>query len=472
MNRRDLMWAAALAVLAVGAGAAATGATVSGVSTAAVVAVAGGVAFVVRPEWFVLTVLALPGGLLERSAPATALALAGIVVALRVVATIDMPRFSTALTPLACLVGLAYVHRAPVDAPAAAAAGEFRLQLIYYLSLAVIAYGCVRRQRLSPHQIMLAAVAGAVGGAVIYAAQVVLTGVPILMSADGAAGNPGLLFYRTHFGYLMCIGLAASFELRTSLSDRTKRRLVDAVIAGLMLMVLVSMTRSAWLIAVIVAAASWSRRTHSNSVRWSRAAAALVAAALVGVLLFEAVPLVRERLSSDVESGLSESIESGTIGSGRLYLWRELILEGSGGGLAGNGFGHMWSLDPIDVFGTEQYTVEENPFIYAHNDALYLFVDLGVTGVLLWLAFWVALLRARFRAVENRHGAWPAKFVDGVIVTMLIAELVDNGLFIQALSEPFFVCVGLVLARAAARPRAASSMPDVARARDVELARG
>jgi O-antigen ligase len=100
----------------------------------------------------------------------------------------------------------------------------------------------------------------------------------------------------------------------------------------------------------------------------------------------------------------------------------------------------------------------ENPLVYPHNDFLYWTLEFGIIGLVLWVSLWVLIFRA-FRAVIRMQPPFnhPGYLLVGVLITFLVASLVDNLLFIRPLAERFFVVAGMILAFGAfARERSTS----------------
>jgi O-antigen ligase len=104
----------------------------------------------------------------------------------------------------------------------------------------------------------------------------------------------------------------------------------------------------------------------------------------------------------------------------------------------------VWSLSAERLFGSSA-SFGDGTVVYPHNDFLFWAVDLGFPGILLFGLLWigVALALAQARGSLPRP-EWFAFL--GIAITMLIASLVDNGIFIRSLGEPFFVTLGVLAA--------------------------
>jgi O-antigen ligase len=107
----------------------------------------------------------------------------------------------------------------------------------------------------------------------------------------------------------------------------------------------------------------------------------------------------------------------------------------------------MWSLTPTDIFGFENvFVTQENAFIFAHNDFIFLFVELGIIGLGLLIAFWLHLFR-KIRALSRSHSEstrYRVRVVIPIIVVMFFVQLFDNGFAIRFVAERFFIAAGLV----------------------------
>ena len=394
---------------------------------------------VAKPEWAVMGILAAPGGLVMRTVPPVALGAGLLGLAILQVITTGAPKGARVGLPLAGIGLLAILARAPgLAGEQSSAATDFLALLLYYVALFFITARTVSDGRLSMERVFQSVMIGAVGGGLIYTAQAALSGT-ILLSEATASIDPGGMFYRTHFGFVMATGLASALVLLRSKTGPVQ--VVRVCVWFLTVMVLVSMTRGAWLAAFL----TWlllptGERAWLRS-RWSKAivGGAVVVASLF--LLVEAVPVVGDRVAGDLEGGVSRAFETGALGSGRVELWEALWKDASREGLVmGGGFGHMWTLTPQELFGMEVFIVERNPFVYAHNDFLYFMVDLGIVGVLLLVLFWTSLVRGLRRLRSSAPII--AAGATGICLVFLIAQLVDNGLFIQPLAERFVAIAG------------------------------
>lgn len=242
----------------------------------------------------------------------------------------------------------------------------------------------------------------------------------------------GLLYSRTHFGYFVALGFAVAFPRWLLAADRRVLWTVMTILTAAL--VVLSLTRGAWLssLLLVVLLAVPTRR-------WIL----LGAVPLTG--LFGLIPGIRARLTSDLAGGALLAIQSGSAGSHRVLLWAVLFGMSLRAPWFGHGFGFVSSLSPAIFFGENQFVTQANALVYAHNDLLYLLLELGFVGVSLYVtaaaSWWTSLVRA-LKSVRGhlRSASAPIIFTClGIAVVTLVAQTVDNGFFIRAVFERFAV---------------------------------
>ena len=348
--------------------------------------------------------------------------------------------------PLLLLIAMTVVHRADLSFGASQAAVGFFDSLIYYVLLMLVTYNATRYARLAARHLIVAIIIGVVGTALAFVVQTFVAGGGVNLQDPSSIPNPGLLFHRTHFGYLVAIGFCLTFaQLIQHSRDQAilrSRPLLTALSGFLLVVTALSQTRGAWLaVAITVLVVAWlnDRRGY-----WL-----IVPLALLLLLI---IPVGKERLLSDVTSGLGNAIASGELATGRVALWRPLWDHSTSALPWGNGFGHMWTLTSEELFGfSGQFVTPGNTFVYPHNDFLFWFLELGVVGVGLVIVFWTDLLRKIVLLLRSsaEHNRRTVMVLMTIPITMLVAELVDNGIFIRAIAERFFVVAGFVFAMGA-----------------------
>ena len=181
--------------------------------------------------------------------------------------------------------------------------------------------------------------------------------------------------------------------------------------------------------------------------RWTGKKSFWVASSPILVLALT-VPLVGERILPGGPGDITDTETIDRITSGRYVLWEELWRRGAEALPWGNGWGYTWSLTPIDLFGFEgAFRAGGNPFVYPHNDFLFVFLELGILGLGLLIGFRVQLLR-RIRLVSRAHdeaARFGVRVLVPVLVVGLLVQLFDNGFAIRPVAERFFIAAGLVL---------------------------
>jgi len=394
------------------------------------------------PAALLVLTVAVPPGLLLGAPRVTigplTLLVAGSLAAFIVMRGVLTRGLVATAAPIAVLVAGAFTLFNSIRPGPHSAAVEFRRVMLYYLVLVVLAYAVGRtgRLKLSHLGTALLVTAGITG--IIFLVQLGFQ--PWNYAGRPSDLEPGGLFYRTHFGYMMALGFSVAFARWVSREPGQARILDMALLAFFSVLVTFSFARGAWVVAVVLIAAA-PLRTGRKGLWFLLPVLALVATG---------VPLIQERLFSDLTGGLQRSLESGDFATGRWGLWQVMLDRAAAGLPWGNGYGYVWNLRPEALFGPGgSFTTAGNPFVYVHNDFLYWTLELGVLGLLAMIAFWAQLVAALGRiAAAARRISGETAFVGGVFLTMFVASMVDNGLFIRPVAERFFIVAGVVLALA------------------------
>lgn len=390
------------------------------------------------PAGVVLLYVALPPGLLINAPRASVGAVTLLIGATIVAFLITRWRVNggsiIAASPLMVLLAGSFLSVHDMSPTAYSAATEFRRAMVLYAIVFTLAYILGRAGELTLSDLGTVLLISAAASGIVFLWQ---TGFqPWTYATQASNLEPGGLFYRTHFGYMMAFGFAVALARMLS-SGRQGHRALDAIVLGFFsVLVIFSFTRGAWLVALVLVTILPIRRGRRGY--W------LVLPVIA--LIATGVPLIEERLLSDLSGGLQQSLESGDLGTGRWGLWRELMPRVLEGFPIGHGFGYVWSLTPESLFGSSSFTSETNPFVYVHNDFLYWALELGLIGLALIVVFWTRLLAALRRVARLTGGMDHTALVGGIILTMFVASMVDNGLFIRPVAERFFVVAGVVLA--------------------------
>jgi hypothetical protein len=413
----------------------------------------GPVAFAIgllRPEWLVVGLLALPYQFLDSASPKYLTYL--LIWALFGFLLQDGVRVGpqTGALPILGIIVLAAVHPAQVPLAAETFAHEIWLLLCYYAALMLLAFQATRTGRVTADQAANALLIGIVAGALVQ---------PFINRLGpiehGLLGTP----WGGKFEYLsvMAFGVAyARSSLRRANSYPSIRwdRVLTWTFAPL---ILIGYGRAGWAAAFIIVALV-SRWLH-----WKRVW--IGAAIVVGLLL--TVPVLRERVLPTEGTGLSGTAAITSISTGRwplwVFLWDRAVLHLPGG----NGFGYEWSLSSTEVFGTAGQFSRNQDFIFPHNDFLFLFVELGILGAGLLIVQWLHIaftVHAAGRETSPEAVRYGTRILVPVLVVMFCVQLFDNGFTIRAVAEHFYLVAGLVFGLSAWSRRTAHTSPMLAHA--------
>lgn len=375
-----------------------------------------------RPAWLLLGVLLLPPGVVGLARPrmlmlAAGLGLVGLL--LRHGRIWLGPR--TGAYPVLGLVVLAALHPAAVGAgPAEVAAGASKI-LLYYGALAAFAYNAVRLGELDLRRV----------GSALLAGAVLLIGLQTVFG-----GEQGLLLGRNS-AYLAAMGLGVA-AVRLATEPRW-RWVYGAAAVWLGGAIVAGPVRAALLAAVVTVVVTVVRLGRG---RWLLAGVPLL------LLPLAAVPVVQRIIPW---AGGASDVTLVEYTTGRWALWQLVWREVVTAPWWGHGWGWWWSRTPEDLFGFRNFVSAEasGDYLYAHNDVLFLLVELGVLGAIVWLAYWWQLGTAVRRAWRWRQAEVLA--LVGVVVVFLVVQLVDNGFAIRAVGERALLVGGTVLAAVHAR---------------------
>ena len=101
-----------------------------------------------------------------------------------------------------------------------------------------------------------------------------------------------------------------------------------------------------------------------------------------------------------------------------------------------------------------------------HDDFLFLFMELGILGFGLLVAFWLHLLR-KIRLLSrspSEQARYDVRVLVPVIITMFLVQLFDNAFVTRFVAERFFIVAGLVFGLQYLRQSERSNVFDAARA--------
>jgi hypothetical protein len=395
--------------------------------TLLVVPVAGVLA-VVRPEWILLVVVLLPPTVMSQVPPTQMSA----VLLVTLLGFLLQGRLHlglrTGIYPLVGIIAMAIAMKADTPADATAVADTMLRHLVYYTLLMLAAFQATANERLRVDSFVDALVLGAV----------VTTILQPFIRADATFESIATTPFQGQFAYIAAMAFGVSY-VRYSLATGESRRRLDGLLSiGFFSATVLGWARIMWIAALFI---------FALVSRWTGKKAFWVASSLILVLALT-VPVVGERILPGGSADITDTETIDRITTGRSDLWEDLWRRGAEALPWGNGWGYMWSLTPIDLFGVEgAFTAGGNPFVYPHNDFLFVFLELGILGLGLFISFWIQLLR-RIRLVSRAHdeaARFGARVLVPILVVGLLVQLFDNGFAIRPVAERFFLAAGLVL---------------------------
>ena len=380
---------------------------------------------VLRPEWTILIMVALPPSV---SLPIPKLVLIAILVTalfgFLLQGGLNLGP-ETGVLPLVGVIVLAMTMKAdssrgtPVEA-------EILESIIYYALLILVAFNAVANDRIRIDMFLNGLLLGLVASALLQPF--------VVSSVDTIIGD----LVNDKFAYLAAMGFGVAY-VRLSLNRSEGRRAsrVDAFLAfAFLCLTAIAFGRAAW-VAVLLVFALVSIWTHRKSF-W-------IATSLVLVIVLT-IPVVRERILPSGTADMTSQAQLDRITTGRSELWEKLWTRGVEAWPFGQGWGYVESLTPIDLFGFDTFVTDKNEFIYAHDDFLYLFVQLGILGFGLLVVYWMNLL-VKVRHL-SRSASESVRYSVRVLVPVLIVEFImqlfANGFAVQFVAEKAFMASGLV----------------------------
>ena len=379
-----------------------------------------------RPEWTILFMVVLP--------PSVSTSIPKLVLIAIMVAALFGFLFQgglnlgpkTGIFPLVGIIVLAMTMKA--DSPGTPVEADTLESIIYYTLLVLVAFNAEANGRIRIDMFLNWLLVGLVAAALLqpFASRI--------STFDTIYSNP---FYGK-FAYIGAMGFGVAY-VRYSLTRSEGRRpsRLDAILAFAFLFITaIAFGRTAWLVVLLIFALV--------SIWTSRKSFWIVSSVVVVFVL--TIPIVGERVLPGGIADVTSQARLERITTGRSALWEELWARGVEALPFGNGWGYVESLTPVELFGFESFVTDKNEFIYAHDDFLYLFVQLGLLGFGLLVAYWMNLF-----VKVRRLSRSPSEFVRynvRVLVPVLIVEfmmqLTANGFATQFVTDKAFMASGLV----------------------------
>jgi O-antigen ligase len=398
---------------------------------------------VLRPEWTILILVALPPSL---TTPIPAMQLVAILLA-TLLGFLVQGRLrlgpNTGIYPLLGIIALAIAVKAPMSAEASATADGMLKELIYFTLLVLVAFQTAASQRVRTDTLVNFLLLGIV-------AQTILQPFVGETGFEAITQTP----FRGKFAYLAVMAFGMTY-VRFSLRRSTHRRQYpfDAFLMVMFFcLTAIGFGRATWIAALLV---------FALVSRWTGRKAFWIVSALLLVLVLT-VPVVGERVLPGGSVSISD-VTLARVTTGRSELWGLLWKRGVEALPLGNGWGYTWTLTATQLFGIEgEFTSLGNQNIFPHNDFLFLFVELGILGSGMLVAFWLHLIHkirllSRSRTEHARYGV---RVLVPVIVVMFLVQLFDNGFAIRFVAERFFIAAGLVFGMQYLRQTAPSALAD------------
>jgi hypothetical protein len=382
---------------------------------------------VLRPEWTILVLVAVPPSLISPVPPMQLVAIMLVTLfGFLLQGRIHLgPK--TGVYPLVGIIALAIVVKADTTGEAAAAADGMLKQFLYYMLLMLVAFHAIANGRMQVGTFANALLLGLVGAALLQ---------PFISSAafDSITQHP----FRGQFGHLAAMGFGVTYA-RLSVggpSDRSAFHLF--LMVAFLCLAAVGFSRAAWMAALSIFAAVS---------RWTGRKSFWVVSSVFLVLVLT-VPVVGERVIPGGSTDIADPETLARVTTGRSVLWGDLWERGADALPFGGGWGYIWSLSSSDLFGVEdQFVTRESRFIYAHNDFLYLFVELGIFGLGFLVVYWLHLFRnirwllSRRRSESTRSSV---RILVPVIIVAFFAQLFDAAFAVEFVGERLFITAGVM----------------------------
>jgi O-antigen ligase len=383
---------------------------------------------IVRPEWILLLVVLLPPSVMGQVPPTRMTAVLLVTLFGFLLQGRLHLGFRTGIYPLVGIIAMAIAMKADTPADATAAADSMLRNLVYYTLLMLAAFQATANERLRVNSFVDALILGAVVTAILQP----------FVRADATFQSIARTPFQGQFAYVAAMALGVSY-VRYSLATGGSRRRLDGVLSiGFLSATVLGWARIMWIAALVF---------FALVSKWTGRKAFWIASSLILVLALT-VPLVGERILPGGTADITDTETIDRITTGRSVLWEDLWRRGAEALPWGNGWGYMWSLTPIELFGFEgAFTAGGNPFVYPHNDFLFVFLELGILGLGLLIGFWIQLLR-RIRLVLRAHdeaACFGVRVLVPILVVGLLVQLFDNGFAIRPVAERFFLAAGLAL---------------------------
>ncbi|HWT92770.1 MAG TPA: O-antigen ligase family protein, partial [Solirubrobacteraceae bacterium] len=273
---------------------------------------------------------------------------------------------------------------------------------------------------------------------------------------EGFSSIQGTFVHPNGFGLFLAVvlvaGIVAWMDLRPG---STARKLVGVLLVLGLVCLMQTFARSAWG-AFVLGLALVALLVHRSLILFSALTVVLMALAFPGV-----VEQVTGRFAD--LSGSSKAIQRNSL-DWRTELWDRMLPYAAERPVAGNGMGTFLPLTDreIGMFDFDFQTASSRATyieVYPHNDYVYVGVELGALGLLLWTGTLAALglnaWHARRIAGLRPYGV----AVAGIFAGLLVASAFDNVKTYQAVLVAAFALAGALAGAAFGERRRAAEAP-------------
>lgn len=229
---------------------------------------------------------------------------------------------------------------------------------------------------------------------------------------------PGLFYVKNHFGIFVSIGFALS-ATRYFLSKGFIKILWLIISFILLLGLILSFSRAAWLSSIII--------LYLLAIYFNKKYLLILPTFLFIIILY----IFWERIF--------DVAYLGDISTGRFLLWSTFLshLFTYGNLFFGLGIGYTFKFNPKELVGFVGFQAADNPYIYVHNDFLYFFLETGMIGLLLFIYFYVIIIRDINKFLRNeKNNLDEIKIILSVkcsLIPIIIMHFTDTFLFASGL---------------------------------------
>jgi O-antigen ligase len=257
----------------------------------------------------------------------------------------------------------------------------------------------------------------------------------LAQQATSGASGYGPFFNRNNFaGYInMVIPLALGYFLYEK--SLNKKTVYGFCIAIMSLALFLSLSRAGILVYIfgLIFILLFSR-TKGALKEKSGILTIWIVVIILSFLFFIDTKIVWEALASLFKKETMVILGHGYSWGDIVRIWKDFPVFGTGLGTFAN------------MSGMYKSTVDQNLFVYAHNDCLQLLSETGLLGGFLIFLFFMQYFRSLFKVWSKRHDTYAVCMVFGATASLFVMSaysFLDFNLHIPANALLFFVIMGL-----------------------------